>query len=128
MTANPPPRKRLAIVLNVITTVVCCAIAWEAINIFVLWPSERKTIRLLQEKQAMGRLGAESNGSVKYGRIRQGISFAEFKSIAQEHGLKWRPHPEMRGGVRFTVSSPICRPHATFENDELYEIFLGCLN
>ena len=128
MTENPPPRKRSAIVLSVITALVCCAIVWEAIKIFVFWPSERRTIRLLQEKQAIGKLGTESNGSVKYGRIRQGISFAEFESIAQEHGLQWHPHPAIRGNVRFTVSSPICRPHAVFENDELYEIFLGCLN
>ena len=112
----------------VIVTVVFCVIAWGGIKLFVFWPAELRTIRLLQEKQASGRQGIDSNGLIRYGRIRQGISFAEFESIAREHGLKWRLDQDNRRRVLLTVSSPICMPRAIFQDDELYEVFLGCLN
>jgi uncharacterized RDD family membrane protein YckC len=85
----------------------------------IWWPAERETLRLLEEKQAIGTQGD---------RIRQGISFAEFESIAQERGLKWRWDPNQPTWVLFKVSSPICTARAQFRDSELYRVSWGCMN
>ena len=60
MTTKQVPKKRFLTVSRVVLTVILvvfCAIVWEGIKIFVFWPGELATIRLLEKKQATGPRG-----------------------------------------------------------------------
>ena len=92
------------------------------------WGADRETLRLLEQRKAIDIERRDSTSSVTYDRIRHGISFAEFESIARERGLKWRWDPKYSGVVLFSVASPICRPSARFRDNELSELYFGCLS